>query len=532
MLKIFKYIIIFTIALSTVVYASRFGNLLLSGNSISATDTNGDVELLPSGTGSVKLENSSTVGYVWTATDTAGRGSWQVAAGGIAWSDPVDASIVPDTDDTYNLGSSTNKFADVFSNEADLGTSTGGLFNTSWGTEIPGVILDGTTTDAGTAGAVGMVLKANASQAEMILLTADQSGANSSSRIDIYTGYATGTGSSGTIDMFTGGNTGASGSSGVINLTTGDSTNGNSGNINLETGTAGGTRGTIQFQDGSQGTSNECWISTNTSGSGNWAPCPSSGVGLLNITNQTSAYTATSGDDYIGASGGTFTITLPAAGSNTGKIFDIKKTDASLSNIITIDPNGAELIGGVSTKTLNTLNESYRIVSDGSNWIVLEHKTKTPITDAGAITFSCVGGGSPTKGTVVTDRVLWHRDGQYLIAYYEYDQSTGGVACANQYLIDIPNSGTLAIDTSLVTLETAVVSASARRSRIGTFNGAAGGSWTHDPSHATPYNSTQFRLIGFIGGATVVYGNTIGGFQNAPHFLSGTIKVPISGWDE
>lgn len=53
---------------------------------------------------------------------------------------------------------------------------------------------------------------------------------------------------------------------------TGDVNGGVTGNVILQTGNAGGgTRGKIKFIDGSQGTSNQLWTSTDTGGSGHWA---------------------------------------------------------------------------------------------------------------------------------------------------------------------------------------------------------------------------------------------------------------------
>jgi hypothetical protein len=56
-----------------------------------------------------------------------------------------------------------------------------------------------------------------------------------------------------------------------IYIATGNTTtSGNSGNITVIPGTAAGTRGKIQFQDGSQGTSGQVWTSTDANGSGQW----------------------------------------------------------------------------------------------------------------------------------------------------------------------------------------------------------------------------------------------------------------------
>jgi hypothetical protein len=67
---------------------------------------------------------------------------------------------------------------------------------------------------------------------------------------------------------------------------------------------------------------------------------------------------------------GSFTITLPAASSNSRRTYYIKKTNSS-ENEITIDGNGAETIDGVITKKLYVQYDAVRIVCDGSNWHII-----------------------------------------------------------------------------------------------------------------------------------------------------------------
>src|ERR1700722_6103972 len=60
------------------------------------------------------------------------------------------------------------------------------------------------------------------------------------------------------------------GGSESIYIETGNASSGNSGNLIFYTGTASGTRGQLQFQNGSQGTAGYVWTSTDTNGSGSW----------------------------------------------------------------------------------------------------------------------------------------------------------------------------------------------------------------------------------------------------------------------
>ena len=83
----------------------------------------------------------------------------------------------------------------------------------------------------------------------------------------------------------------------------------------------------------------------------------------------TSAHTATATNYVIRANAATaaFTITLPAAATNTGRIYVIKKVD-STANIVTIDANASETIDGSLTTTLTTQYQRITIQSNGTGW--------------------------------------------------------------------------------------------------------------------------------------------------------------------
>jgi hypothetical protein len=94
------------------------------------------------------------------------------------------------------------------------------------------------------------------------------------------------------------------------------------------------------------------------------------GGGLTRVTvAKTGAYTATSSDHVIlcDASGGSFTITLPAASGVSGIIYHIKKTDSS-GNAVTVDGNASETIDGATTRIISTQYDSMMIICDGSSW--------------------------------------------------------------------------------------------------------------------------------------------------------------------
>ena len=70
------------------------------------------------------------------------------------------------------------------------------------------------------------------------------------------------------------------------------------------------------------------------------------------------------------ASGGAFTVTLPASSGITGRVYHIKKTDSS-GNAVTVDGNAAETIDGAATAALSAQYESIQISCDGSNWHII-----------------------------------------------------------------------------------------------------------------------------------------------------------------
>jgi len=95
------------------------------------------------------------------------------------------------------------------------------------------------------------------------------------------------------------------------------------------------------------------------------------------VTSKSAAYTITTSDQInLGnASGGAFTYTLPTASGNSGLRLVIKKTDSS-ENAITINGNGSETIDGDTTLLLNSENDFVEIVSDGSNWAIIDNGIK------------------------------------------------------------------------------------------------------------------------------------------------------------
>jgi hypothetical protein len=70
------------------------------------------------------------------------------------------------------------------------------------------------------------------------------------------------------------------------------------------------------------------------------------------------------------ATAASITINLPAASSAVAQIITVKKIDAS-ANTVTIDPNGAEVIDGATTKIISAQWSSLTFQCNGTAWFVI-----------------------------------------------------------------------------------------------------------------------------------------------------------------
>ena len=107
------------------------------------------------------------------------------------------------------------------------------------------------------------------------------------------------------------------------------------------------------------GTNNEIGVNTST---------PASGLEVntsmgLKVTTITSATTLDQTHNVVLCNTGSYTVTLPAAASNTGKVYYIKNIDSD-GDYFTIDGNSTETIDGDETFELLAYNHAVRIISD------------------------------------------------------------------------------------------------------------------------------------------------------------------------
>ena len=129
---------------------------------------------------------------------------------------------------------------------------------------------------------------------------------------------------------------------------------------------AGGHAGVVLISDTApiDPAEGQAWLDTGTTG-----PPATAYLTVVTITGNTTL----DADDTVvlcDASGGAFTVTLPAAAANETKRYFIKKID-STSNAVTIDANGSETIDGQTTQVITIQYNSPQIVSDGAQWWIL-----------------------------------------------------------------------------------------------------------------------------------------------------------------
>lgn len=232
-----------------------------------------------------------------------------------------------------------------------------------------------------------------------------------------------------------------------------------------------------------------------------------------------------------------------ASGDMTVWVYDV--TNALLLN----QPSGSSII---FNSTAFTGNATFQTPTNSTSYRLIFHVTTTSASaytlafdnvlvgpqrlafgsassSLGSSTTITIGAVTtpPTKGTIVTDSVRYHRDGQFMWAYYEYEHNNGSPAVGSgNYLFTIP--GGFSIDTTLVTVNTATNTTPWRNSG-GFFLYNAGGA-NQSEFGAVPYSATQFRLIGLIGGANNILGSASGGFNSANVSFGGWVKFPIVGW--
>ena len=245
--------------------------------------------------------------------------------------------------------------------------------------------------------------------------------------------------------------------------------------------------------------------------------------------SKTTAYTATGDETIIPcAPAASFTVTLPAASTMTGKSLTIIKTDSDISKTVTIDGNASETINGALTYILYTQYESVTIKCDGSNWFIEQHYAQTPWVSAGVITIGATT-TPPTKATTrQNDQLWWRRQGDSAQIRVEYSATSaaGSAAGSGDYLFGLPTG--ITIDTTKIAVSTVVGTPYDTFSSLGIANYSTGSLLTAGGIYA--YSTSYVRFFTMSATQTGVIGSAYGPLTTANLGISAIFTIPVTGW--
>lgn len=228
-----------------------------------------------------------------------------------------------------------------------------------------------------------------------------------------------------------------------------------------------------------------------------WVPLGGSSALHVNVTSISGNITLTDDNDIVfaDASSAAITVSLPSPGSVVGKVYQIKKTDTSLANSVSI--TGTSL-----STTLNTKDEAVRIVSDGSNWLAVDRAIPSVWL---SFTPSSYQGLSS-----VTDDCQWRRSGDSVEVRCKI---TPGSNNGSEARIGLPTNMTSSNTSKIGSIQ---VAGNALRS-----DGGTAGAVMIEPSVTYFTFANQGSFSKLVGSNMISAGST----------YSFVARVPISGWN-
>lgn len=250
------------------------------------------------------------------------------------------------------------------------------------------------------------------------------------------------------------------------------------------------------------------------------------------IRTVTAADTLMVRDKTITFSGASFTEMLPPASLSKGIIFTFIHGGTSLTQVYTLDGFASETIGGSATYALYTNGETLRIMSDGSNYLVISHFAATEWVNAGAITLGATT-TPPTKGTatIVVDKFWWRRSGRDAFLRFNYRHSAAGSATGGtgDYLFTLPTN--ITIDSSFVTYYTTAEGSGRFLASDAIGVGMAGDNSSADsPGIVQPYDTNNVRLLVSGAAAAGGVGSSLFPLTSAVIWYMGEFRIPVTGW--
>jgi hypothetical protein len=234
-----------------------------------------------------------------------------------------------------------------------------------------------------------------------------------------------------------------------------------------------------------------------------------SAAGNFAVRSVTTTDTCTNADDILVLSGASFTQTLFTAAGNTGKVITLLHNGTSLTQIYTLNTTGGQTIGGIASGSyvLYTNGETLKIVSDGTNWLILDHKTTT-----GWVSWTPTFTGF---GTVTGIDFKYKRDGTDMLVQ---GRATVGTATAVEGRVSLPGSMTIA---STIDADGEVVGVYVRASQT---------SVAINIPHIIADQGLDYFNFGVwtttMDGLTKVNGNSVASGTD----ISVHARIPITGW--
>lgn len=140
-----------------------------------------------------------------------------------------------------------------------------------------------------------------------------------------------------------------------------------------------------------------------------------------------------------------YTITLPAATGNAGKLIGFRMAPA-LTKIVTVDANASELIDGATTRVM-WANEVAVLLCDGTSWTKIAGKSIPIAATATRVSAQSIASGVVTTidldtaaydpASIIdlgTDRITIKRPGTYSVVFKSVGPASGSGASRQAYL--------------------------------------------------------------------------------------------------
>jgi hypothetical protein len=259
-----------------------------------------------------------------------------------------------------------------------------------------------------------------------------------------------------------------------------------------------------------------------------WATLAATGNrhAALTADAKSAAFTAV-WDKWYTCTSGAYTIDLPTAVGNAGKIIVIS-CNCSSTVTLALDGSGAETVGGKTTLAL-VVGDRIELISNGTNVEILSFTHGDWISFSGAIT----GTTNPTLGGTRTELYSWKRQGQDMLLNLLYVQGSAGSGGTGPWRITLPLSATVDTAVCLVGDWSGTITSTCRNIvGEGTILWDNGTVYT---GRFTPFMATSGALGGWItydGGGTVgtMWNQTTWPFTATRIYVSINARIPISGW--